>query len=720
MGVRGLTTLVENHSKKLFKEITLQDTKLVIDGFGLLWYLLSQTHNEDRMSHGGEYELLRSKIQDFFQNLLKCNCTPYVVFDGSFDLDDKKHRTMLSRFKDKIRMAGEALRGGDGLLMPPLSILIMKQILTEMNVGFAFSQFEADREIAVLANHWRCPVLGKDSDFLVMDIIGGYLPLTSLKWKAVQKSRGGKCYIVGQIYQVNTFCNFFHVKKELLPLFATLGGNDYVDPDLLNSFLSSQVNGKCGGSGSRRQMELEHLLGWLSEQKSSASALKEVWKSLPNKKGLESLFEASMEMYRTRHDSSSLLPYFEGQGLPKDFQSKSQLCSVIGTPVWVAKAHQAGSFGNLLINILSKSYCFSSVQVENPRQPSAWLPSEFLFSVVSGIVLAGKLHVHVQGNNSKGTNTSTCNVYIRNGDSFKKKKVSTLHMLEGYGKLPALAAIPSLPETDRQKLLLLVLAPSLTTSMDLISFPADFQLALLVMLHWMNSEHAHYNELHVIALLVGWVYLYTQRQHKRCKDGGQSAPQDQGKGSAGSEESRTESKALHTSLSHHQGHLRKRKPDPVVSHSFSQWQQCLVYGIHFNELLQCPMPNCPDASVLFNGLVMHSLYTALREASGKEPLQRWAAGMFFKGAPVPCRLFISMHDFITSKARKDGQKKAPKGPAEQKQPNQSSRKSRSRGGRKQKRQQQQQKARPRNEDLVSEESDSDQGWSANNRFAVLQ
>ncbi|XP_041453902.1 protein asteroid homolog 1-like [Lytechinus variegatus] len=712
MGIRGLTTLAENHSKKLFKDITLQDTKLVIDGFGLLWYLFSQIQHADRMSHGGEYELLRSKIQYFFMNLLKCNCTPYVVFDGSFDLDDKKHGTMLDRFKDKIRIAREVIRGGDGLLMPALSLCVMKQVLSELNVGFAFSQFEADREIAILANYWRCPVLGKDSDFLVMDIIGGYLPLTLLKWKTVQKSRRGKCFIVGHIYQVNAFCNFFHVKKELLPLFATLAGNDYVNPVSLNPFLSNQVYGKYSGSGNKRQTQLEHLLCWLSEQRSSATALKDVWKSLTNKKELEPSFEASMEMYRTRHDSSNLVHYFEGQGLPKDFRSMSQLCSVIGTPVWVAIAHQAGLFGNLLINVLSKGYCFSSIQVENPRQPSAWLPSEILFSVLSGIVLGRRL----QGNDCKGV--ETCHVYIRNGDGFQRKKVSPLQLLEGYGKLPTLETIPSLPETDKQKLLFQVLAPNLTTHMDLVSFPVDFQLALLVMLYWMNSKHSHYNDLHINSLLVGWVYLYTQRQNRMCKDGGPSEVQGQCAYSAPSGDLKSECKIMYTNLSHHQGRLRKRKPDPVISHSFSQWQQCLVYGICFNELLQSPLPDCPDTSILFNGLLMHSLYMTLRDASGREPLHRWAVAMFFKDTPIASQLFVSMHEFLASNATKVGQKNSAKSSNGQ-QSKQSSRKSKSRQGQQQKGRQQQ-GATPKSSNQVGEDSDSDQDWGANNRFALLQ
>ena len=364
MGVRGLTTLVENHSRKILQEFSLHDTKIIIDGYGLLWYLLANIRGADPMSHGGEYELLRSKIQFFFQNLLKCKCSPYVVFDGSFDLDDKKHNTLLERFKNRIKEAKQILRGGDGTIMPPLALHLMKQVMRELGVSFAFSQFEADKEIAILANHWQCPVLGKDSDFYVMDIAAGYIPLTLLRWKNVQRGKGVQCSISGQIFHIESFCKFFRVKKELLPLFATLAGNDYVDSASVNNFLSSHVYSKFASNYSKRQSQLEHLLSWMSEQNSVAHALEEVLEHVPDRDTIERLLSASIEMYKVGGVLSLLQPYFERCSLQS---SQSQICAVMGAPPWVAEAHQQGTIASLCINILSKRYCFSSIQVENPR-----------------------------------------------------------------------------------------------------------------------------------------------------------------------------------------------------------------------------------------------------------------------------------------------------------------------------------------------------------------
>ncbi|XP_063951531.1 protein asteroid homolog 1-like [Lytechinus pictus] len=689
MGIRGLTSLVNTYSRVLYKDFCLQDTKIVIDGFGLVYYLLDAE--------------LQSEIRDFFQCLLKCNCTPYVVFDGCFDLDGKKHDTMVNRLRDSISSIKDAFDGEDIVFLSPLDIYIVKQVLTEMNIGFAISEFEGDKEIAMLANHWQCPVVGEDSDFMVMDIVGGYLPLSLLKWPVVQKSKG-KFYIRSRIYQVNNFCNFFRVKKESLPLFATLAGNDYINPDSLDPFLSSEVYGKYDSTGSKRQKKLKDLLCWLSEHRSFTNILKDVLKCFPNE-DLEPCLQASIGMYQTRDDSSNLVSYLGKQRHPRDFQAKSQLCTAVGIPVWVAAAHQEGSIDSLLINIRSMGYCFSAVQLEDLRRPSVWLPSEALFSVMSGIALADRR----QGNEG----ASECHVYIRDGGGLKRKKVSPLDLLEGYGELPTLAAIPSLHETDKQKLLLQALAPNLTSHMELLTFPAAFQLAILVMLYWMNSEHSHYNEFHINSLLVGWVYLYTQRQNRMCKDGGPSELQGQCAASAPSRDLKSECKIMYTNFSHSLRRLRKRKPDPVISQSFSQWQQCLYYGICFNELLQSPLPDCRDASILFNGLLMHNLYMTLWYDS--VPPNRYAVVMFFKDTPIASQLFVSMHKFITSNARKVGQKMSA---SDGQQSKQSSRKSKPGQGQQQKGIQQQ-GATPKSSNQATEDIDSDRDWGSNKRFALL-
>ena len=578
MGVRGLTALVENPSWEILQELSLHDTemeilqelslhntKIVIDGYGLLWYLLLLTREEDAKSRGGEYELLGSKIKSFFQNLHECHIVPYVVFDGSCDLDDMKRDTHLKRLQDGIKKAEEIISGGNGTIMPPLAEPLMKQVMEELDVSFAFSQFEADRDIAILANYWKCPVLAKDSDFYIMDIAAGYISLKSLEWQEVH-NEGGQCSISGQIFYIDSFCTSFEIKKELLPLFASLAGNDYVDSPLVDDFLYSQVYSK-NATKTERQKRLNELLRWLREQDTSAKALKEVLNNFSDeakRNAVQRLVSASMKMYEVTNHSSLLPSYFDGGDI--DFK-ESQICNVVGAPEWVAEEQQDGTIPNSCINILSKRYCISEFQVENPKEKCAWMTSKFLFSVMTGIVLSGQPIPEGKENNE-------CIVYIRKGNRVEEHKIHPRLEVGGFGNLPSMCEVPSVSQVIKQRLILEVLTPNLHVSSQVEEFPEEFRFALLVTLHCVHHSKISV-EPHIASLLAGWAYLYEQRKENEpfqiVQIEGQKAK------------------------------TRRETPDPVISHGFAQWQICLLQALCLNDLLQRPLPPCPDISVLFNG-----------------------------------------------------------------------------------------------------------------------
>ncbi|XP_072169391.1 single-strand DNA endonuclease ASTE1-like [Diadema setosum] len=646
MGIRGLTTLVNRHERKLLQSLCLHNTALVVDGFGLLYYILEETQGADPLSHGGEYELLRSKMTFFFQNMRKCQCRPYVVFDGSFDLDDKKHKTQLERFQQGIRVTRDVHKGCNCMVLPPLALHLMKQVMTELGVCFAFSQFEADREIASLANHWQCPVLGKDSDFYVMDLAGGYIPLTHLRWKNAEQSGHGRFHIPGQIYHLQSFCTFFRVQKDLMPLFATLAGNDYVDPSILNTFIS-QVYGVHECNSSKRQSQLQHLLDWIGDKGSCSEALDEVWRHIPDKTKIESLVTASMDMYQAKSETTCLKSYFEGGHQQSSELLPSPLCTLIDAPVWVAEAHQSGQMANLCVNILSKQYLFSGVQVENHKLSSAWLPAKFLCAVLSGMILADKLQ------RKKPGQMANCIVYIRNGDGFQRLKVSPVVDLDGYGRVPSLSQIPVLPQEAKRHLLIRVLSPGLCRSEDLDSFHSDFQLALLATLYWINSGESRLTELHISVLLIGWLQLFAQRQSRRHRRRGGRASSPTADSETESERFKIEAEVVTANINLNPKRVRVSKPDPVISHGFAQWQHCVLYAFHLNELLQMPLPPCTDISVLFSGLNMHNLYSVLKGVQGKTSLQHWIPSNFFRNAPRALQVYESMRQFLSAHAREE-------------------------------------------------------------------
>ncbi len=60
-------------------------------------------------------------------------------------------------------------------MIPPLSQDVFKNVLSALSVNHVTCVFEADDQIAALANAWGCPVMSNDSDFFIYDLVGGFI-----------------------------------------------------------------------------------------------------------------------------------------------------------------------------------------------------------------------------------------------------------------------------------------------------------------------------------------------------------------------------------------------------------------------------------------------------------------------------------------------------------------------------------------------------------------
>ena len=133
---------------------------------------------------------------------------------------------------------------------------------------------EADNEIASLASAWNCPVLSNDSDFFIFDIKGGYIPLSSFNWKSNR--------LTANVFYREKLASHFRIRAELVPLFASLAGNDYVSSDVLEPFtlnLPSTLNRGKGARFTSIASMLSKLPNSRTMEEALDSALQEV--SLP-------------------------------------------------------------------------------------------------------------------------------------------------------------------------------------------------------------------------------------------------------------------------------------------------------------------------------------------------------------------------------------------------------------------------------------------------------
>lgn len=164
MGISKLTTFM-NHNQRLHKEFQLHSTKVVVDGNSLYHSIFYK--NEVDVIHGGDYYDYALKIKEFFSLLQSCNIQPFVVFDGGNEPDDKKFETTRRRMKYRQKLLKRLARNKeneDGVV-PILAFDTFRAVLDELSIELTVCEFEADKEIGLLANKLSCPVISNDSDF---------------------------------------------------------------------------------------------------------------------------------------------------------------------------------------------------------------------------------------------------------------------------------------------------------------------------------------------------------------------------------------------------------------------------------------------------------------------------------------------------------------------------------------------------------------------------
>lgn len=89
---------------------------------------------------------------------------------------------------------------------------------------FFFS--EADKEIVVLSRQWNWPVMSNDSDFFIFDIPAGFIPLSHIDYTEPN-------LVSVRMYHRTKLAEHLEIEEALLPLVASLIGNDYVTNEML-------------------------------------------------------------------------------------------------------------------------------------------------------------------------------------------------------------------------------------------------------------------------------------------------------------------------------------------------------------------------------------------------------------------------------------------------------------------------------------------------------
>ena len=135
MGIPGLTSFV-HATGNLWTTINLHDTKLVIDGKALLFYLYENSDLDCRC--GGQYNEFYRTVVAFFVALKSRHVDCYVVFDGTIDPSGKKLKTIKKRVKESLKTANKLSISAENrlFLIPLLSAHVFKQALRDESIPF--------------------------------------------------------------------------------------------------------------------------------------------------------------------------------------------------------------------------------------------------------------------------------------------------------------------------------------------------------------------------------------------------------------------------------------------------------------------------------------------------------------------------------------------------------------------------------------------------------
>ena len=344
---------------------------------------------------------------------------------------------------------------------------------------FLFS--EADAEIASLASAWNCPVLSNDSDFFIFDIKGGYIPFSSFNWKSNR--------LTANLFYREKLASHFGIRSELMPLFASLAGNDYVSWDLLAEFRSAMNRGK--GARFASIANLLSVLPNASTEEALESALQMI-SSQENRDQLRQAVEHSLQEYTITE--SNLLRYFESGEVYSSLRTQNDR----EIEEWILARFRTGQFSARCMSTLTTGNNFLRAQVENCQEVSANHCSQSLRQLVYGILN----DADDDGGNITMVQEWDRDILLDNEDLMVRS--SNVPLVHQGGVVPGASIIPRLDKEERSLVLLDALD---SNTAHIKSLPEKFKLIAASLRFLVNNAQPMLEVNHLIALLCCCVTL---------------------------------------------------------------------------------------------------------------------------------------------------------------------------------------------------------------------
>ncbi|XP_059909180.1 protein asteroid homolog 1-like isoform X1 [Gadus macrocephalus] len=568
MGVQGLCTLLDRiyRKKKDYQDFFFCESKLVVDGTNLANYLYEKSDLDQ--NQGGEYLAYQVKVQAFFDSLKKCDITPYVVIDGSSGTSKIKCDIRLARQRALLKRIPEALTGEEVGFLPSFTSTVFVQTLNDLNVQLVRWFGEADGQLAALASECECPVLSRDTDFCIFDLPAGFLSLDHFQWDSV-KQNGTSSHIPCKLYTTSSFCKYFNIDSQLLPLLASLA-NDY---DNLKRFHWEQFlpADRPIDRPSTNADRLEGLLRWMGVRKdlTTQQGMLKAWMDhIPDmnpKAQSEVQTKVQNAMVKYELPSCSLLGFFSkgtAPPLPPEVWNCDSEC--------IRASLARGDLG-LDYDILFNRRKILWIQAESRDLQSSNLTSRPIRQVMYGLLL--------------GQEGGEVEEWDRDGLELVSVKVLLGPLVQGAAQTLRLDSLLQADPAVRLQVCLETLGVEEET---LEGVPAHLRLPVAVTRYWLWRASPE------PTLLKALLMVMVQGELNR-RTGGTTDWQG---------DTRHLSKPL----------------DGVVAHSLNQWQACLKDASQLNLLLCKPLPE-PLYAWLYQGRLVHQRQEQLQEREPEDIVQ---------------------------------------------------------------------------------------------------
>ena len=193
-------------------------------------------------------------------------------------------------------------------------------------------------------------MISNDSDFYIFKVKHGYIPFQQYDFS------GGSIRV--KKFKFHGFAKYLHLKASMLPLLASLIGNDYVSDTMLQPFMAYLE---------QPRHKIPAIANFLSEHKSASGAFKAAVKSIPShfQPEFQQALQLSLEEYQAKE--SNLLGYFNSGDLG---------CNIVtfnnhSLPRWAVELFRNESIAAEGFACLCNRKIFLRPQCEDTSLPSA-------------------------------------------------------------------------------------------------------------------------------------------------------------------------------------------------------------------------------------------------------------------------------------------------------------------------------------------------------------